>query len=338
MQVNGTIIKSIIMLGTMTSTKNLVILFGIFCLFLLDYINLRSQVHQSLYPQLRGVNNVTHSRMIQQRTIQPPVISMQQSRKPVMHTFFEPVKGGCCGMTEEGHANLLHAWETAWKSYGWDTKVLNEADARSNPYFNQLQSLLIEANVNEYDRKCFARWLAMANQDHGGWMTDYDNFPLTLTADKGLDIQNQPGFKSFQFHVPALLHGDKESWNRILELMMKIIKPDLDVKIISDMQLFLYLHEHLSEQEMGVSNWENVVYNGFPYVWGGPGNGSKIDCQTASSYLTAHLSHKDSQDALTLHHTYPRIPGGMQAEDHAEKRAEAASMMMHDYRNFCSKI
>lgn len=37
--------------------------------------------------------------------------------RPVMSTFFEPVEGGCCGMTEQGHLNLLKAWEEAWQTW-----------------------------------------------------------------------------------------------------------------------------------------------------------------------------------------------------------------------------
>ena len=37
--------------------------------------------------------------------------------KPIMSTFFKPVPGGCCGMTEEGHANIVAAWRRAWELY-----------------------------------------------------------------------------------------------------------------------------------------------------------------------------------------------------------------------------
>jgi hypothetical protein len=251
-----------------------------------------------------------------------------------MHTFFEPVKGGCCGMTEEGHTNLVEAWKLAWQSYGWEIRVLNEADALTHPYFDLFQNLLIDAQVNEYDRRCFWRWLAMANQPDGGWMADYDNFPLTLTAEMGLEMQKEPGFKTWQNHVPSLLQADKESWNRIIGHMMNFISPNLDVKIISDMQLLLYLHTHLSEKELGISVWENKVHTGFPYVRGGTGTGPKIDCSVASSFLTAHLSHRDSHMAMEELHIYPKVHG-MSAHEHAEKRADAALFMMKDFRNQC---
>ena len=284
-----------------------------------------------MFPQLRGIEMEVTRSLGHAGAVEPQRIVL---RRPIMHTFFEPVAGGCCGMTEEGHNNLVEAWRSAWEAYGWETRVLNEADAKSHPYFDLFQHLLIQSNVNEYDRRCFWRWLAMANQVEGGWMADYDNFPLTLTGEMGLEMQKDPGFKSWQFHVPSLLHGDKESWNKIIGHMMNILKPDLDVKIISDMQLFMYLHEHLSAKDMGVSVWENNVFSGFPYLRSGDGKGPKIDCKTASSHLTAHLSHRDSQQAMDVLHTYPRILG-MASHEHAEKRAKAAYKMMQDYRDSC---
>lgn len=101
--------------------------------------------------------------------------STVSTSKPVMATFFETVKGGCCGMTQEGHEKLLHAWEDAWQSNGWKTRILTEADAREHPEFKTLHEKLLSVGVSDYNQRCFWRWLAMAvesNVDGGGWMSD----------------------------------------------------------------------------------------------------------------------------------------------------------------------
>jgi hypothetical protein len=96
------------------------------------------------------------------------------SGKPVMATFFETVEGGCCGMTEQGHQNLLNAWKEAWEANGWETKILTEKDARKHPEFEDMKDKLLKVGVSEYNQRCFWRWLAMAVDDSkdGGWMSD----------------------------------------------------------------------------------------------------------------------------------------------------------------------
>ena len=41
-------------------------------------------------------------------------------------------------------------------------------------------------------------------------MSDYDTFPLGLTAEEALDIEKMPGFKSYDLHVPNIIHSDAE--------------------------------------------------------------------------------------------------------------------------------
>jgi len=94
-----------------------------------------------------------------------------------MNTFFEPVPGGCCGASEEGHMKLMAAWETAWRAKGWETRVLTMDDSRKHPDFKKMDDILARLKVSQYNRRCFFRWLAMA-ANGGGWMSDYDTFPL----------------------------------------------------------------------------------------------------------------------------------------------------------------
>ena len=77
-------------------------------------------------------------------------------------------------MTEEGHTKLVSAWRSAWEMYGWETRVMTEEDARRHSRFEELNTKLEEAEVNEYNRRCFWRWLAMSLMEdkNGGWMSD----------------------------------------------------------------------------------------------------------------------------------------------------------------------
>eukprot|EP00804_Cyclotella_cryptica_P005499 CCRYP_003009-RA/>CCRYP_003009-RA protein AED:0.07 eAED:0.07 QI:257/1/1/1/0.5/0.33/3/178/393 len=259
--------------------------------------------------------------------------------RPVMSTFFEPVEGGCCGMTEQGHLNLLKAWEEAWQTWGWNTRVLTEEDARKHPKFEALESQLSQLDMNGYNHRCFWRWLAMANNKdiNAGWMSDYDTFPLLLTGEVGKELMSMDGFKSWSFHVPTLIHADRSSWDRIIDLMMSVISPDLDVEMLTDMLVLEYLYKNLSEDEMHITVWENFMYEGaYIYKQVEGKEGLQIDCEGANLALAAHISHHDTRKSI-VNGVFPKIEG-MKAGDVSEgteRRADAAKIMMKDYREQC---
>ena len=118
-----------------------------------------------------------------------------------------------------------------------------------------------------------------------------------------------------------MLAARRKPWNK------DIISPTLDVKIISDMRLLLYL--------LGVSTWKNVIHDGFPYSPGKDGNDPIIDCKVAARFFTSpsHLSHKISEVAY-FQDTYPKVEG-LGSKFTAAKRADTARIMMKDYHDHC---
>jgi hypothetical protein len=139
---------------------------------------------------------------------------------PQIKTFFEPVPGGCCGASEQAHLNLLAAWEKSWQAKGWATRILTLEDAEKHPDFQKLKQILDDLGIiTEYNKRCFYRWLAMA--DTGGWMSDYDTFVLNFDAEVGARISKYGVFTSFESHVPSLISASKHEWERLLQLMIK---------------------------------------------------------------------------------------------------------------------
>ncbi|KAL3777414.1 hypothetical protein ACHAWO_004769 [Cyclotella atomus] len=264
---------------------------------------------------------------------------LQTPSKPIMSTFFEPVAGGCCGMTEEGHQNLVTAWRRAWELYGWDTRILTENDAKKHPRFEELSQKLVESDVNGYNQRCFWRWLAMSldNNPNGGWMSDYDFFPLRLTSAIGKELGAAKGFKSWSVHVPTLIHADQASWNKITNMMVDTIDKDLDVDYMSDMYMLEYLYNHHSEEELGISTWERLIYPGFTYVK--DGTNVKMDCAGAMSRLGAHLSHMDTHKAVD-NGLFPKVPGCVEGDLHScmNRRSDAANVMLKQFREVCFRI
>ncbi len=263
--------------------------------------------------------------------------------RPVMHTFFEP-NGSCCGMTLEGHLKLVEAWEHAWQARGWDTIVLTKEDAMKYPEFESMNQRLEDMKVDKYNRRCFWRWMAMAmiENDHGGggWMSDYDTFPLGMTAEEGLEISKQPGLKSFNRHVPNIIHASAEAWERALHLMFQAIEekksdPENNSFIVTDMMTFMAAHDKYGNEDMMITFWKKQSSD-YPYFI--PENEDdplEIDCEKANWAKVSHLSHRQTDLAYNKYHTFPRFQGLKNLGHALDRRGEAALVLMKDYRDNC---
>jgi len=82
-------------------------------------------------------------------------------------------------------------------------------DAVKHPDFFYYYKRLLKLGVSEYNQRCFWRWMAMGalNGDcqNGGWMSDYDTFPLNFNVEEAKEIEKKPGFKSYNKHTPNFL-------------------------------------------------------------------------------------------------------------------------------------
>jgi len=284
------------------------------------------------------------------------------AQRPIMHTFYEPdPKGYCCGMLEDGHQRLLKAWEESWSAAGWDTQILTLKDARKHEDFDAVQKRLSILNLSEYDQKCYWRWLAMAfikggggahNGDlGGGWMSDYDTFPLELTGDEGKRLADVSSgkFTTFSMHVPCLIYASRENWDRILHLMVSVL-PDRQDATATDMRSLLKV-----AQEFGDSAgmlWYDQTVKTFPYTKTKKddedagerlpyrrhveyedvdGERLVVDCNTCKGMKAVHLSHRGTMDAVQsgLYPAIDRHLGVMNG------RGEAGRIFMNDYREQC---
>lgn len=252
--------------------------------------------------------------------------------KPVMHTFFDPVPNSCCGMNEEGHETLLDVWKKAWEAEGWQTKVLTKNDAKSHPDFKSLNARLEKLHVTPYNRRCFWRWLAMASlhdedgeEAGGGWMSDYDLFPVGLTSERGVDMSKDGTFKSYSLHVPCLIHASSEEWDRIIHLMIDVIPETMEPdKKVTDMFMLQDVDKKLGRSQM---IWTKDVFEP-KFLYSADENGVlAYDCNDLNSTLAIHLSHHTVYDAFE-NNLFPKsIEGVNSVEDAAWNRAELAALL-----------
>jgi hypothetical protein len=254
--------------------------------------------------------------------------TQKNGEKPIMHTFFEPVANGCCGMSNWGHQQLLKAWEASWQARGWETRILTKKDAENHPDFDLLQNKLWKLGVGEYNQRCFWRWLAMVAVG-GGWMSDYDVFPLGLDSEVGLEIGEDDTFKSFLLHVPCLLHASAPEYDRIIHLMIDIL-PDERYETVSDMRSLLHLDQWRGRSGMKWSDdVTHIIYKRNEEGW------QWIDCELGKSKLAVHLSHREC-DIGYKEGRYPeleKMPKDM--HEAIGRRYDAALQLMDDYKDKC---
>jgi len=252
-------------------------------------------------------------------------------KKPIMHTFFEPVAKGCCGMSKLGHQKLVKAWEASWQARGWETKILTKKDAENHPDFHLLQNKLWEIGVDLYNQRCYWRWLAMVTVG-GGWMSDYDVFPLGLDSEVGLEIGEDDTFKSFYHNVPCLLHASAKEYDRIIHLMIDMLpKKRGKNEVISDMMSLLRIDKQKGRSGMEWSGdvSPHIIYktNEEDHQW--------LDCKFGQTKLAVHLSHHECDMALK-EGRYPEIEKMPKNLDQAiARRYDAALELMTHYKHKC---
>lgn len=254
--------------------------------------------------------------------------------RPVMATFYEPVKGGCCGMSEQGHERLLHAWEKGWHDKGWDTRILTAEDAKKHPDFNMVENKLKARGMDEYNRRCYWRWLAMASEDvGGGWMSDYDVVPLSLTAQMGRELSKDGSFKSYGMTVPALIHASRMQWDSVIHQMVKSL-PEKKKGFVSDMTSLKALSYWFSGMKIS-----DDLMRRWPYTTNDEGS-LLVDCNNVAKFKAVHLSHFGTAQSFKLGH-FPEVEvdyGPLDINNvhkALEHRGEAAIQLIKDIHEQC---
>jgi len=127
---------------------------------------------------------------------------------------------------DQDDAYVLKLWREEWTNAGFDTRVMTIDDARQHPRFGEAAEKLVEAYATgSNEASSFYRWLAMAASG-GGWMSTYDTFPTKFhpnTADATNLLPNDGILTSFQGHVPSLVSGTAEEYDRVIERLLDTI-------------------------------------------------------------------------------------------------------------------
>lgn len=217
-----------------------------------------------------------------------------QEHRPIIYTFFELKENTRHEKVDsEPFRKLLQLWTDLWTDAGWEPRILTMDDAKRHPdYEKYSKAIATEGNLFEggYEHMCFMRWLAMAAHDTGGWMCDNDSFPMGITTQDGLTLPNDGQFTSFERHVPSLLSGSADEWNRmskyVLEFGIEKIQHQNDY---TDMFALLDINNH----DPNVYISEIRVFGGFPYK-----EKNIVDCERLQGFISVHISHAKTHQAI----------------------------------------
>jgi len=230
------------------------------------------------------------------------VEGLQRPRKrPMIYTFFSRIDSDKkqTGMDDQADADQLALWTAEWNLAGWDTVVLNLDHAKLHPRFHEFQKALEKVPLEgksgknrAYNELCYLRWLAVAIMG-GGWMSDYDLFPL---PSKSLSIKSMmlPNDGKFTVYstveggggIPCLMSGSAEEWNRLAGALLNNAIQHTDTVLWSDMFALMDLRHQDSNAYIGTKD----VIPGASVLVGRDWKDS--DCKEISNgKMAVHFSH-----------------------------------------------
>ena len=235
--------------------------------------------------------------------------------RPVIYTFFELRKnenGKHVKEDEERHdLNMLSTWKQLWEDAGWETRVLTLKDAKKHKDFEYFSKALLSSPLDpkkqkfyggiypeSYNYLCFMRWLAMASHGNGGFMSDYDTIPMGINPGIGLFLPSYGAFTSYDRHIPSLLSGTGEEWERMSKLVLKKGVDEIKSnhgqgnskrRIYSDMLALKDIHTDSPMEYIQ----QPRTYLGLPYL-----KKNEVDCDGLKLLYVVHLSHHLCKQAV----------------------------------------
>ena len=268
---------------------------SLFILFITTIYQIQNKNHNDfiLNPDLLQRNNNNQQQQQQQ----------ERKGRPIMYTFFELKKrknGDLAKLENKFHQAMISAWSDLWFQAGWEPRILTMDDAKKHPLFSKYSRKIIRYDKylfeESYNYMCFVRWLAMATQEDGGWMSDYDTFPvgqlgLSNVDGIGMNLPNYGVFTSHERWVPSLLSGSASEWKRMAIAIMDLAVDKIQFeqkKFYSDMLALQDLY--LRDSSLYIQAHHVEFY---PYK-----DRNQVDCDITKRLFGVHLSHASTRQAM----------------------------------------
>eukprot|EP00521_Asterionellopsis_glacialis_P016140 CAMPEP_0195295828 /NCGR_PEP_ID=MMETSP0707-20130614/18146_1 /TAXON_ID=33640 /ORGANISM="Asterionellopsis glacialis, Strain CCMP134" /LENGTH=381 /DNA_ID=CAMNT_0040357153 /DNA_START=49 /DNA_END=1194 /DNA_ORIENTATION=+ len=191
------------------------------------------------------------------------------SSKPMIYTFVDTSDDieSTTDLVEKMSDELVEEWKKAWSDAGWNPVILTKEDAEKHKLYNEfnekLQRIIMKQQQQQkeeikhkllvaeirgissssastmkmcgeqHNSFCFLRYLAMASVG-GGYMSDYNIFPLPKAKYKAYDAPKEGTFTTYGLNaadgddIPCLAYGNANEWTRIANNLMEVITKEED--------------------------------------------------------------------------------------------------------------
>jgi hypothetical protein len=173
-----------------------------------------------------------------------------------------------------------------------------------------------------HQRLCFLRWLAMSNQPNGGFLADYDTFPLAWASDT---LPYGGRLTVYEYSpdggVPSLISAKQSEWARFAWALVENAVIHKHEKHWSDMKAMQNIYQQSGEEAFvivdGVIPGTEILHGrGYP----------EDTCHRASKSLAVHFSHYSVDKGI--------LPDGISPGPQA--RAPLAEEWLKGWRKNCA--
>lgn len=305
-----------------------------------------TQQQQHQHQQYEHKSEIVHTFEDPHRSLQvsQPADRMPQPRppqnfdvEPVMHTFYQRIdpkvhkKYG--GMTDKSDADLLLAWEAAWKAAGWKVRILTLEDAMAHPNYHQFDQLLDLEKMpfGYYDKLCFMRWLAMAAVG-GGFMADYDTFPIRSFS----QLKRMPRNGKLTVYdtvrqggVPSVVSGSGDEFDRVAhDLLYNALQVGVREDFWSDMLALMDIYQKNKDVYL---LFDQVLKGNVALEGVKKGLKSMRDCKSVvGGNFAVHFSHFSITTSVSR--------GFLSKEKGAADRSQIADDFLKEWAKSCPEL
>lgn len=122
--------------------------------------------------------------------------------------------------------NNVAIWKAAWYGAGWHPVAKTVDDAKRHELYQEFKNIFDSSKtlLDNDKNKDYLKWLAMITNG-GGWMSDFDIFPMNISPSEGRILPNGGNFTVYSgVQQLNLISGSAREWERVTKTLLQRYK------------------------------------------------------------------------------------------------------------------